>query len=223
MYILIAGGGVVGISITKILTKNHDVVVIEKDYDKCETISSRYGAIAVNGDATNLNTLKEAGVEKCDYALGVMREDSSNLLFALLCKNFGIDNIFVRMRDPDYRTAYKLAGATNIGHSVRMMVNKFVYDIENPEIRRVVSLSNGKAEVCIVTLKDDVKATGMQIMELSRGKGFPLDVVIAGIFDLENDEFIIPRGSTVIPPGSQIFLVGPSKAIERAYQFLLKK
>jgi trk system potassium uptake protein TrkA len=222
MYIIIAGGGIVGMSITKILSKNHDVVVIEKDYDKCETISAKYGAIAVNGDATNLNTLKEAGIGKCDYALGVMREDPSNLLFALLCNNFGVENIFVRMRDPEYRTAYVLAGATNIGHAVEMMVNKFILDIENPEIRRVVSLSNGKAEVCIVTLKENVKATGMKIMDLSRSKGFPLDVVIAGIFDLEKDEFIIPRGSTVIPPGSQIFLVGPSKAIERAHQFLLR-
>lgn len=222
MFILIAGGGIVGVSITKILSKNHDVVVIEKDYEKCENISSRYGAVAVHGDATNLNTLKDSGIEKCDYALGVMREDSSNLLFALLCNNFGVKNIFVRMRDPEYRTAFDLAGATNIGHSVEMMVNKFVLDIENPDIRRVVSLSNGKAEVCIITIKEDVKAIGMKIKDLAQTKGFPVDVVIAGLFDLENDKFIIPRGNTIIPPGSQVFLVGSSDAIERAHKFFLR-
>lgn len=222
MFIIIAGGGIVGRGITKILSKSHDVVVIENNFENCEKISSRYGAVAIAGDATNLNTLRDAGIEKCDYALGVMGEDSSNLLFALLCKNFGIKNIFVRMRDPEYRTAYQLAGATNIGHSVEMMVNKFVLDIENPEIRRVVSLSNGKAEVCIITLNESAKATGMTIMDIAKNKGFPDEIVIAGLFDLEKDEFIIPKGSTTIKSKNQIFLVGPSKAIEKAHEFFLK-
>lgn len=222
MYILIAGGGIVGKSITKALVKNHDVVVIDREYANCEKIASGYGAVAVQGDATNINTLKEAGIEKCDYALGVMGEDSQNLLFSLLCKNFGIKQIFVRMRDPEYRTAYKLAGATNIGHSVQMMVNKFVLDIENPEIRRVASLSNGKAEVSIITLPESSKANGKKIMELAQMKDFPKDVVIAGIFDVVSDAFVVPNGQTVIVADNQIFLVGSRQAIRGAYLFLVK-
>ena len=92
MYIIIAGGGIVGKSITKALVKNHDVVVIDNDFANCEKITSGYGAVAVQGDATNINTLREAGVEKCDYALGVMGRDSENLLFALLFLfNFYVD------------------------------------------------------------------------------------------------------------------------------------
>jgi trk system potassium uptake protein TrkA len=222
MFIVIAGGGIVGRSMTKILSKNHDVVVIDQDYDNCEKISAKYGAVAVLGDATNLNTLKDAGVEKCDYAVAVMSNDASNLVFTLLCRNFGIKHIFVRMRDPDYRTAYTLAGATNIGHTVEMMVNKFVVDIENPAIRRVVSLSNGKAEVCIITLDKNSKSTGMKIMDVAKSKGFPEDVVIAGLFDIEEDEFIIPKGNTIIKACNQIFLVGSSSAIERVHKFFLK-
>jgi trk system potassium uptake protein TrkA len=222
MFIIIAGGGIVGKGITKILSQNHDVVVIEKDYENCEKISSKYGAVAVLGDATNFNTLKDAGIEKCDYAIAVLGEDASNLVFALLCNNFGVSNIFVRMRDPDYRTAYTLAGATNIGHSVEMMVNKFVLDIEKPEIQRVVSLSNGKAEVCLITLSDKSKTAGKQIMEVAKSKGFPQDIVIAGLFDLEKDVFIIPKGNTVIGSNNQIFLVGSAKAIEKAHQYFLK-
>lgn len=222
MYIIIAGGGIAGRGITKALSKTHDVVVIDNELENCEKISSKYGAVAILGDAANINTLKEAGIEKCDYALGVMPEDKNNLLFALLCKNFGIENIFVRMRDPEYKTAYELAGATNIGHSVQMIVDKFVLDIENPEIRLVASLSNGKAEICIITLNEHAKVTGQTIMQIAKSKGYPSDIVIAGVFDLKDDKFIIPKGNTIIPPVSQIFLVGSSKAIDRAHQFFLK-
>ncbi len=222
MYILIAGGGIVGKSIAKALVKQHDVVVIDIEYENCEKIASSYGAVAVQGDATNINTLREAGIEKCDYALGVMGKDSQNLLFSLLCSNFGVENIFVRMIDPEYRTAYTLAGATNIGHSVQMMVDKFTLDIENPDIRMVVSLSNGKAEVSIITLKEDSKVVGQKIVDLVKGKNCPPDVVIAGMFDAEKDSFVIPRGNTVIEPNNQLFVVGPRESIKSLYKYLTK-
>jgi trk system potassium uptake protein TrkA len=221
MYILIAGGGIVGRGMAKTLSKNHDVVIIDPSYDNCEKISSKIGAVAIQGDATKIATLREAGIEKCDVAVGVMGEDSLNLLFALLSKNHGVKEIFVRMRDPEYREAYELAGATNIGHMVQMMVNKFVLDIENPEIRRVASLSNGKAEICIVTLEEHSKVAGKPIKEIATDKHFPNEVVIAGVFDMESDRFIVPRGSTEIQLNQQIFLVGPREAIKKAYKSLI--
>ena len=81
MYIIIAGGGVVGRNLINNLNKNHDLVVIDKDKRICERVYSEYGAITIHGDATKIETLKEAGIEKCDIALAVMRRDSDNLIF----------------------------------------------------------------------------------------------------------------------------------------------
>jgi trk system potassium uptake protein TrkA len=223
MYIVIAGGGIVGLSITKELAKKHDVVVIDQNEKNCEKISSLYGAVAIMGDATNLNVLKEAGIEKCDYALAVMDDDASNLLFSLLSKNFGVKNIFVRMRDPEYREAYEIAGATNIGHSVQMMAEKFVFDISNPEIRRIVSLRNGKADVSLVTVERGYDICGQSIREFASPDKFPPEVIIGGIFDLETDELIIPKGNTVVNAGNQMFLIGATEEIEKAYAVISKK
>jgi trk system potassium uptake protein TrkA len=126
------------------------------------------------------------------------------------------------MRDPEYRTAYRLAGATNIGNSVQMMVDKFVLDIENPDIRRVISLSNGKAEVSIITLGEKSKAVGQKIVDLVKGKNFPSDVVIAGMFDAEKDSFVVPRGSTVIEANNQLFVVGSRDSIKSLYKYMIK-
>jgi len=223
MNILIAGGGIVGRNITKALSKDHNVIVIERDKDLCEKIYSKYGAVAINGDATNINIMKEAGIEKIDYALGVMRYDSENLLFSLLCKNFGIKNIFVRMRDPEYRDAYEIAGATNIGSAVDMLTKKFILDIQDPEIRRVASLRNGRAEVSIVTIPDHSHAIGKTVQELAGRPGFPDECVIAGIFDINEDRFIVPRGKTQFSKGNQIFLVGKRESISQAYKSFSKK
>ncbi len=224
MNILIAGGGIVGRTITKELSKKHNVIVIEGKVELCEKIYSKYGAIAIHGDATNINILREAGIETIDYALGVMSYDSENLLFSLLCKNFGVKHIFVRMRDPEYRDAYEIAGATNIGSAVDMMTKRFILDIQNPDIRKVASLRGGKAEVSIVKLPENSKMIGKTIETVTRDYDFPEDCIIAGVFDIDKDEFIVPRGSTVLGKLNQIFLVGSRKNITKAFKVLsLKK
>lgn len=223
MHILIAGGGIVGRNITKALSKDHNVIVIEKNRELCEKIYAKYGAIAIQGDAANINTLREAGIEKIDYALGVMSEDSQNLLFSLLCKNFDIKNIFVRMRDPEYKDAYEIAGATNIGSAVDMMTKKFIMDITNPEIRRVTSLRNGKAEVSIVTMPENSNVNNTSIKEIANHKDFPKDCIIAGIFDSVEDQFIVPRGDTILKASNQVFLVGTRDSVTKAYKVLSSK
>lgn len=221
MNILVAGGGIVGRNITKALSKEHNIIVIERDIALCEKIYSKYGAVAIQGDATNINTIRESGIEKIDIALGVMRYDAENLLFSLLCKNFGIKRIYVRMRDPEYKDAYEIAGATNIASAVELMTDKFILDIQNPEIKRVASLSGGKAEVSIIHLPATSKSVGKSIQEIANDPKFPKECIIGGLFDEKKDEFIIPRGNTLISEDTQVFLIGSRSNNAIAYKVLV--
>ncbi|MFW6022586.1 MAG: potassium channel family protein [Halanaerobiaceae bacterium] len=222
MYIIIAGGGIVGRSLTKRLVKKHDVVVIDKDQRICERIYSHYGAITINGNATKIETLKEAGIEKCDIALAVMKHDSDNLAFSLLSNDQGVDKILVRMREPEYKSAYKLAGATNIGSTTDMIVNKFYIDIEQPDIRRVASIGDGEAEISIITIPENAKYSGKTVSEIVKSQGFPKDCVIAGIFNQQENRLIIPRGNKKVYGNNQVFLVASKNNIEKAARFLMK-
>jgi len=222
MYIIIAGGGVVGRKLTRKLVKKHDVVVIDIEQEICERIYSQYGAVSVCGNATDIHVLKDAGTDKCDVAIGTMKDDTDNLAFTVLAKNYGIDKILVRMRDPEYSNAYKLAGATNVGAIVDMIVDSFVIDIEQPNIRKVISLGNGKAEVSIITLPSESGSSGNTVSEIVNSEGFPENCVIAGIYDQGNDKLIIPRGNRKIYGSNQVFLVATRENMEKAAQFFIK-
>ncbi|MFW5855826.1 MAG: potassium channel family protein [Bacillota bacterium] len=222
MYIIIAGGGIVGRSMTSLLVEKHDVVVIDQDHRVCEKIYAEYGAVTINGDATQIDVLRQAGIEKCDAALSAMRLDSDNLVFALLAKNFNTDKILVRMREPEYESAYRLAGVTTIGSATDILVNKFYIDIEQPDIRRVTSISGGKAEVSIVTIPENSHIAGRTISHIVQNDMFPDDCVIAGIFDPDNEELIIPRGSQKLHPENQVFLVASTENIRMAADYLMQ-
>lgn len=221
MYIIIAGGGIAGRNLTKSLVQKHDVIVIEKDQSVAEKIYSRYGAVTVLGSATRIDILKEAGIEKCDVAIAVMRDDADNLSFSLLAKNFGVEKILVRMREPEYENAYQMAGATNIAATMELIVDRFITDIEEPDVRKVASLGNGKAEVSILTIPPESPISGMKISEIVSHKTFPENCVIAGIFDKAQDRYIVPRGNREIFAGNQVFLVASKDDMERAADFLL--
>jgi trk system potassium uptake protein TrkA len=221
MYIIIAGGGISGRNLTKNLVQKHDVIVIEKEQSVAEKIYSRYGAVTVLGSATRIDILKEAGIEKCDVAIAVMRDDADNLSFSLLAKNFGVEKILVRMREPEYKNAYEMAGATNIAATMELIVDRFITDIEEPDVRKVASLGDGKAEVSILTIPPESPISGMKISEIVSQKNFPENCVIAGIFDKAQDRYIVPRGNREIFAGNQVFLVASKDDMEKAADFLL--
>ncbi|HKL74663.1 MAG TPA: NAD-binding protein [Halanaerobiales bacterium] len=220
MYIIIAGGGIVGRNLTKMLVKDHDVVVIDQDKRICERLYSEYGVLTINGDATKIETLKEAGIDRCDIGVAAMRYDSDNLVFALMANNYGANKILTRMREPEYESAYELAGVTKIGSAIDIMVNEFYIEIEEPEIRRVASISNGKAEISIITIPEDSKIKGKTISDIVQNPSFPDDCIIAGIFDIKEDELIIPRGNQRIYAKNQVFLVASEDNIIQAASFL---
>ncbi len=221
MYIIIAGGGVVGRALVRKLMKNkHDLVVIDSDRDVCEAIYSNFGVLTICGNATRIDILQEAGIDKCDAALGVMGNDADNLAFSILSKNYNIEQILVRMREPEYRNAYRLAGASKVAGIVDHLVDSFVNEIEQPQIQRVVSIEGGRAEISIVNLPPDACCAGHTISEIVNNPEFPEECVIAGIFDLRERKLIIPRGQQKIYASSRLFLVGTRENIKQAADYL---
>ncbi|MFO7899669.1 MAG: TrkA family potassium uptake protein [Planctomycetota bacterium] len=223
MYIVIAGGGAVGQSLTRILVaQRHDVVVVEKDRAVCETLSARTGALVRLGNATDIEVLEEAGMDHAEIAVAVMPSDADNLAFAVLARHFGVPRIMARMRDPKYEAAYESAGVTKVLHIVELFVNQLALEIEQPQLRQVASLGGGKASITIAVVPEKSVVHGKTIAEIAQDEAFPKACVIAGIYREESEEFIIPRGMREIRSGDKLFLAADTNNISRAANYLQK-
>jgi len=221
MYVVVAGAGIIGHQITKMLVENkHDVVAIDRDQDVCESIYADTGALTIHGNATDINVLERAGADKADVILCLMRYASDNIACALVAKSLGIPRIIARLRNPRYEEAYKLAGITSIVRMADLLVSQIIMEVEQPKVRSIMTLGGGKAGIYAVKILPEAKTVGMKIKAIAQHKKFPSECVFMGIYREQDDDFRIPRGNHSLKEGDTVFLSSKSQDIKEATDFL---
>ena len=219
MYIILAGGGLIGKGVArKLVEHKHDVVLVDVDPDVCRDVYARYGAVTVTGNATDINVLESAGIEKCDVAVATMRRDSDNLAFSLLARHFSVRQIAVRMMDPRYEEVYKSVGVSNITRTTELLIDQMMVNIESPELRKVINL--GTVDICLFNLPSDTPCAGKTVRDIASMSGFPKHLIITCVYKEKDGSYQIPRGDTVLEPDDRLFLSGTDKDIQKAVRIL---
>lgn len=223
MYVIVAGADLMGKEIIRMLVKkNHDVVVIDKNRDTCEALYAETGAMTINGNSTDIHTLRDAGAEKADAIICLM-PDADNLACSLLSQSLGIPKIVARLRDPHYEQAYQQAGVTTIVNVTGLLLNQVMMEIEQPTVKRIMTLGGEKAGVYMVKIPEKAKSVGLKIMDITGQPDFPKECVFMGIYREDEGNFLIPRGDYTIQGGDTVFLISKPEYISWATDLLIKK
>jgi len=224
MYIVIAGAGIVGGAIAKVLVGNkHDVVVVERDKEAAEKLFADTGVVVVQGNAGEIETLQDAGVEKSDIVIAATGDDATNLAFSLLCQSLTVPKVIVRMRNSSYENAYRLSGADSIVRVTDMMVGQILYEVEQPDAHKVADLAYGKAEIYSVRVHGDAKVCGMTIADIVSSSKFPDDCNFAAIYRRAQGMMVIPKGDQTIEPEDEVYIVLSTRNMKRTLDFLSER
>jgi len=219
MYVLIVGGGTIGKGLVERLShQKHDVIVIDTDPEVCEDIYAKYGAVTIIGNATDPETLENAGIERCDVAVAALGTDADNLAFALLAKHFKVSQVIVKMNDPRFEEVYRTVGVKNISRGKELLISQIMLNIESPELRTIISFDN--IEICIYMIPEQAKCSGQTVEKVVSQRGFPREIVITCIFDNTSHSFKIPRGDTVLNAKDKVYFCGTMKDIKEAVKYL---
>lgn len=223
MYIVVAGGGISGSTIARyLLDRKHDVVVIEKDRETCEELYAHIGVITVHGNAKTIEVLHEAGIEKADAAIATLYRDEDNLTFTLLAHSKKVPRILIQMRDPAYRQAYMIAGATSICDMNSMFTSKMLNELDSPLIQVITEIEGGKAQLIMFELPATFPGHGIRVQDMVKDPAFAHDCVFAGVIDERSEKIVVPRGNDRLYPGNKVFMVVGGKGITAIEQYLEK-
>lgn len=216
MYILIVGAGGIGQKLTDIALKNKDdVVVIEKDKEKCDEFSKKYDAVIINADATNKETLESAEINRAD-AVVTTADDATNLLVISIAKNIGVRSLVSVVNSEENRPMFIEKGANTVGNPNTLMANYMYRAVKRPMIKDFMSLG-GHAEIFKIVLPEQSKIVGKKLKDIN----LPKRVSIIAIE--RNSDIIIPIPDTSLSVGDSVTVLAREDKIDKAMELFAKK
>lgn len=116
MNVLIIGCGRTGSRLANELNERGvDVIVLDIDESKKNSLSLDFSGMYFCGDATDPDVLREASCENADAVVVVTDNDNINVMVAQLVKfEFDIEKIFVRVLDPSREKVFESFGLRTI-------------------------------------------------------------------------------------------------------------
>ena len=78
MYIIIMGGGRVGLNLANLLIEDgHDITLIESDESSCSEVAAELDALVICGNGTSSELLEETNIEDADFFIATTGNDEA--------------------------------------------------------------------------------------------------------------------------------------------------
>lgn len=125
-YIIIAGCSRFGANIASILSsKDYEVVIIDIDKSNFRKISRDYSGFKIEGNATDVEVLVEAGIKKADTLVCATNNDNTNIMISEIGKEiFNVENVVSRLYDTEKEIVYKDFDINTI-YPTKLTINEF--------------------------------------------------------------------------------------------------
>ena len=209
MYIVIMGGGRVGLSLADLLiTHGYDVTIIESDEGLCNHASEELDALVICGSGTDTKTLEEANIDEADFFVASTGNDESNLLSCILVKEYTEGKLIARVSNPDHEEAFKKVGIDKVISPERTAAGFLEKFITRPNVADLMTFGAGNAEILDMTIKNP-KVFGKKVSEFSPTE----DYII--ISRNQDHKLEIPQPDDILSNGDKISVLVKRNAFEK--------
>jgi trk system potassium uptake protein TrkA len=218
MRVAVAGAGSVGGFIANALVENsHDVLLIESDPNVAAKLPTISGLEVFVGDACEVSTLKEAGLERCDVIVAATGDDEDNLVVSLLAKQeFAVPRVIARVNHPKNQWMFNATWGGDIAVSTPHLITSLVDEaVSVGRLVRLFQLEGGQVGLVEVTLADDSPVADRAIRDLD----VPRDATFVAI--IRDDHVVIARGDTVLQTGDEVMALVTPESEDAVRQMLI--
>lgn len=202
MRALIIGGGKVGYYLLKTLQeKGYNITLVERDIRLCAKIAEEPNIEVICGDGTDIDILKDAGIEYAQVVAAVTGKDEENFVTCQIVKTNFEGEIIARINNPKNRAIFKAIGVRKTVCSTEVIANLIESELDDTRLKVIQTLERGTM-ILMETIVDKVATwCNKDISSLKLPEG----CIIVSI--LRNDVPIAPKGDIVIKEGDKVFIV----------------
>jgi trk system potassium uptake protein len=200
MYAIVAGGGKVGFFLAReLIDHEHEVLLIENNAERAESIANELGNVVLRGNADEASTLAEAGAERADVVIAVTGDDEDNLVICQVAKRrFGTRRTIARINDPRNERIFRILGIDATVNATQVMLSVLEQEIPQSNLVPLLRLRNTDVEVVEAIVDTRSPLAGHQLREVD----LPPESTIAVV--IRNDSAFFPNGTTVLEAGDEV-------------------
>ena len=173
MFVLIVGGGKVGLNTARQLMRlGHEIVLIEQRSSRFNIIAEELGDESlVFGDGTEVWVLEKACIGRCDMVVAVTGDDEDNIIIAQVAKlKFGVPKVVARVNNPFNQPTFDLLGVEATICATTALLNLIMHELPVHKFVHLLSLRKQNLDVVELEVGDNSPfATYVQDIDLPEG------------------------------------------------------
>lgn len=116
IYHVIVGCGRLGAHIANEFSNDgENVLVIDENRRSFQRLSSSFGGLTIVGNGTDLDVLRQAGIERADVVIAVTNDDNTNIMVAQIARDlFRVEKVIARLYDSERQAVYQQFGINTV-------------------------------------------------------------------------------------------------------------
>lgn len=224
MNIIILGAGKVGYHLARqLIHEDIQVTIIERDSHRAKQVSNQLDCIVINDEGNNLETLKQAGLDKADYFISVTESDEMNMIACGLASSYS-SHIFTiaRVRNIDYShstiSSQPMLGINHIINPEIEAAKEIAKSVEHGAMSNVLQFKNTDLQMLNLTIPRDSLMIGQTLLQVNQSIEATFLVPVLK----RNTTYIIPDGNTVFEENDFVYLIAKEDEFKTIFSFFDK-
>jgi trk system potassium uptake protein TrkA len=203
MYVIVAGGGKVGLNLTReLMAKGHEVTLIENDRRRYTILEPQLEHVVHLGDATELWVLERAGIERADMVIAVTGDDEDNIIISQVSREkYAREKIIARCNNIRNMEHFDLLQIKPVISSTDLILRLIEHEVPQYGLVHLLKLQAEDLEIIEVEVSPGSPSAGKTVGEIELPDG---GLIIA---ILREGEGIVPNGDTTINTGDEVMLI----------------
>lgn len=212
--IIFYGGSRIAQKVAQGMQDDWNIKILESDLEQCERLSEKLSnVLIINTDGSNVDNLKEEGIEDADAFVAVTPSSEANIFACLTAKRFGVHKTIADVENIDYIT---MAEGLDVGAVLnkKTIAASYIYQmLLDAAVLNVHNLTSADAEIVEFMANPDSKASHAKVRDLDLPEG----AIIGGI--VRAGEGILVNGETEILPKDQVVVLCKSDVIRKMEKY----
>ena len=217
-HYIVCGFGRMGKQICKELAESDiDFVVIENNPEKIEELKDS-GYLLIEGDATDDEILREAGIERAKGLVSVVDKDADNVFVTLSARGLN-DKILIVTRAISENTEKKLykAGANRVIKPYELGGHRMVQMLLRPYVVDFIDIIGRRASYNLVMeeipIREKSSLVGLTLSQTPIRK--ELNIIVVAIYSPDGKFHYNPGPNTHIQVEDTLIVIGEEKNIKK--------